>query len=466
VTWRPELPPGDALHTRLVAALNRDIEAGVLRPGDRLPPQRSLAERLRMSVGTVTKAFQEAERLGLVSGQVGRGTFVKGPGVNGATGHAAGEAATDRVIDLSVNVTPYAAASACFAETMRLLARRPDFHELLAYAPPAGVESHRKAAAIWLARTARFAALDASRLVMTGGGQQAMSLAFSVLCRPGDVILCEAATYYGMKALADHAGYVLHGVAMDEEGICPDALDRAARQTGARAAYLMPTVQVPTARTMGPQRRADILRVARDRKLPIVEDDHYALFAPPNRAGLVPLSQLAPDLCFYIASVSKTLAPGLRTGFLVAPTAADFDRIVHVLRSTAYANASFGSLVMTRWVEDGSAFAIADAMVREVTARWQLATAILDGANTRRFPLSPHLWLAFDELETERTAGRAQRAGVKVTPPELPLLDSKLISGLRICLGTPAARAELVLGLERLRRAVAGTAEIPSGAVI
>jgi DNA-binding transcriptional MocR family regulator len=461
VTWRPELPPGDALHARLVAALCRDIDSGVLRPGERLPPQRSLAERLQMSVGTITKAFQEAERLGLVTGHVGRGTFVKGPAA-----HAAGEAGTDRIIDLSVNITPYAAAAARFAETMHLLARRSDFNELLAYAPPAGVEAHRKAASLWLARTARFAEADASRLVITSGGQQAMSLAFSVLCRPGDVILCEAATYYGMKALAEHAGYVLRGVAMDEEGIRPDALDRAASQTGARAAYLMPTVQVPTARTMGPQRRADILRVARDRKLHIVEDDHYALFAPPNRAGLAPLSQLAPELCFYITSVSKTLAPGLRTGFLVAPSGAYFDRIVHVLRSTVYANTSFGSLVMTRWVEDGAAFVIADAMVAEITARWQLATGILDVANAQHFPVSPHLWLDLDELETERTAGRAQRAGVIVTPPELPLLDSKLISGLRICLGTPATRADLVLGLERLRGAVARTAEIPSGALI
>jgi hypothetical protein len=121
---------------------------------------------------------------------------------------------------------------------------------------------------------------------------------------------------------------------------------------------------------------------------------------------------------------------------------------------------------MTRWVEDGAAFVIADAMVAEITARWQLATGILDAAGVQHFPLSPHLWLPFDELETERTAGRAQRAGVKVTPPELPLLDSKLISGLRICLGTPATRAELVLGLERLRGAVARTAEIPSGALI
>jgi DNA-binding transcriptional MocR family regulator len=190
------------------------------------------------------------------------------------------------------------------------------------------------------------------------------------------------------------------------------------------------------------------------------------MFAPPEQSGIVPLAHLAPDLCFYIASVSKSLAPGLRTGFLVAPTQTYFERILHVLRSTVYANAGFGPLVMASWVEDGSGFAIAAAMLAEVTARWELAAGILSVAGEAGFPLSPHLWLPLDELETERTAGRAQRAGVIVTPPELPLLDPKLISGLRICIGAAANRIDIALGLERLRGAVGRTAKIPSNALI
>lgn len=461
MTWQPELPPGGALHIRLAAALRRDLQAGILKPGDRLPPQRILAERLGLSVGTVTKAFQEAERLGLVSGQIGRGTFVKG-----TTEARSDDARAGRMIDLSVNITPYEAAAARFNETVRHLARRSNTNDLLAYAPPAGTEASRKAACTWLARTANFDGAEARRLVITCGGQQALTLACAALCGPGDSILCEAATYYGMKALADHAGYRLHGVAMDEQGVVPDALDRAAAQTGARVAYLMPTVQVPTARTMSAPRRADIVRVARKRGLHIVEDDNYALFARRRQPGIAPLAQIAPDLCFYTASISKTLAPGLRTGFLVAPTQPMFDRVVHLLRSTVYANCGFGPLVMTRWVEDGSAFDIAEAMLQEVIARWKLAVSVIDPAGTARFPQSPHVWLALDELEAERTAGRAQRAGVTLTPPELPLLDSTLISGLRICIGAPKNRADLTVGLERLRGALSRHSEIPAIALI
>jgi DNA-binding transcriptional MocR family regulator len=458
--WRPELPDGESLHERLAAALQRDVGAGVLQPGERLPPQRVLAERLRMSIGTVTKAFREAERLGLVSGEVGRGTFVTGGGA------AAQEfSAGTRAIDLSVNTTPYEEASRRFAGTLRRLLRRPNVLELLAYAPPAGIETHRRAAGAWLARTARFDAVDSSRLILTCGGQQAMTLAFAVLCRPGDVILCEAATYYGMRALAEQAGYVLHGVAMDGEGVSPAALDKAAAETGARVAYLMPTVQVPTARTMGATRRADIIAVARKRRLHIVEDDNYAVFAPKGR-GFVPLSQLAPDICFYTASVSKTLTPGLRTGFLVAPTVDLFDRVIQALRATVYANGGFGPFVLAQWVEDGSGLAIVEAMIREVSARWKLAAGLLEPLGGAGFAVSPHIWLTLDELETERAAGRAQRAGVTVTPPELPLLDPSKISGLRICLGAPKSRAELAVGLERLRDVLARAPQVPLNALI
>ena len=450
--WRPKLAGRGPLHERLAASLQRDIEAGALKPGDRLPPQRMLADSLRISVGTVTKSYQEAERLGLVSGQVGRGTFVSGVPENAEI-----VASPAKIIDLSVNTTPLALAAARLPDTLRRLQRRPNASDLLAYAPPAGVEAHRRAACVWLARTAQFAGADWSRLVVTCGGQHAMSLAFAALCAPGDIILCEAATYYGMRALAEHEGYRLHGVAMDQEGIVPAALSEAAERTGARTAYLMPTVQVPTARTMGSRRRHDIVAIARKQRLTIVEDDHYPLFAPSAEPGLVPLAAIAPDLCCYLGSVSKSLSPGLRTGFLILPTQEQFSEVVHILRSTVYASSSFGPSIMAEWVEDGSAFDIAADMVKEVTARWKLATDLLDAADSTVFPLAPHLWLSLSELDTERVAGRAQRAGLTVTPPDLPLLDAKLISGLRVCLGAPRTRADIVLAMTRLRDVLGNT---------
>ena len=102
--WQPKLDPGSGpIYARIVAALERDVRLGAVDGGARLPPQRSLADHLNVSVGTVTKAYLEAERRGLVHAHVGRGTFVSLAGGQ----RTSGEAAHDRVIDLSLNIVPH-----------------------------------------------------------------------------------------------------------------------------------------------------------------------------------------------------------------------------------------------------------------------------------------------------------------------------------------------------------------------
>src|ERR1700722_6521267 len=99
--WLPQLDPGSApIYSRIVSALERDVRLGTVDGGARLPPQRALAEHLNVSVGTVTKAYLEAERRGLVHAHVGRGTFVSDSGSQRMAG------ARDRVVDLSLNVAP------------------------------------------------------------------------------------------------------------------------------------------------------------------------------------------------------------------------------------------------------------------------------------------------------------------------------------------------------------------------
>jgi DNA-binding transcriptional MocR family regulator len=447
--WRPKLDSGsDPIYARIVAALERDLRLGMVDGGARLPPQRSLADHLNVSVGTVTKAYLEAERRGLVHAHVGRGTFVS----QASTEPTADQAAHDRVIDLSLNVVPHAAAA------RRLLSMPPgkrtsDLLDGLAYSPAAGPDSHRRAAVTWLSRIANFEP-EWTRLLLTTGAQQAMSLVFGLLCRPKAAILCEAATFFGMQRLAEHGRYTLHGVAMDEEGLRPDMLDRAVKSTRARILYTMPTVQNPTSRTMGVGRREQIARIVRRHRLWVVEDDTYALFAPRGPRSVIPLAAMLPEQCFYIGSVSKSLSPGLRVGFLCCPAGPHFDALVKAVQATVYAPPALGGALFSRWVDDGSAFDIADAVKAEIERRVVLARTILGSRIADEIRLAPHFWLPMDELEAERTAGRALRAGVAVTAPSAAVLRPDLISGLRVCLGAASDIAALRLGIERLRTAL------------
>lgn len=459
MTWQPRLPAsGNTLHEKLIAALERDIADGVLQVGARLPPHRELAHHLGIGIGTVTKAYAEAERKGLLIAHVGRGSFVAGaPRADSVEGISGSR------IDMANNLPFLGPAEDRLSGALSQLRRRPELSSYAGYGPAGGFEAHRRAAAAWLARTAGFETVNWSNLVLCGGAQDATALVAAHLCKPGDTILTEAATFFGMKNLADYAGYRLHGVAMDEQGLEPEALDRAAKG-GARVLYTIPTLQNPTGRIIGAKRRAEIVRIARARDLWIIEDDVYGgLLSTP----LEPLATLAPERTFYINSASKTLAPGLRTGFLITPNATHFDQILRAIRARSVTGSALGSLIATQWIEDGTADAILAAVRTEMRARTRLAVDIL-GASVA--PLasehSLHIWLPMPELEAERTAGRALLSGVEMTSPSAPIIDRELIYGLRLCLGGAPNRATLETGLRAVAAAMTSSTSAPSRDVV
>ncbi len=455
-SWMPELAAGpEPIYERLIAALERDVASGRLAPGSKLPPHRELAHRLKLGVGTVTRAYAEAESRGLIAAHVGRGSFVadRAPVQPGA-GAAGGQN-----IDLARNTPPFGPAARRLAETLGKLRHRPDLAEHLHYAPPEGLEAHRRAGAAWLARTANFADLDWRRIVCCGGAQQGMTLALSTVCRPGDTVMTESATFFGFKSLAEHAGYRLRGLTMDEDGLRPDAIERAAAE-GARVLYTVPTLQNPTGRVMSLARRREVADMARRLNIWIVEDDIYAPYA--MEIGLPPLASLAPELTFYVSGVSKVLAPGLRTGYLLPPAGRLHDEVLQHVRAFNYAPPSFGCLIATQWIEDGTADTITQEIRRDVRTRMQLAETILDDAiEAPKAPQSLHLWLPMSELDAERVARRTLRDGVRVTPPSAPMVGDTAETGVRICLGAATDLAVLEKALLSVRAALSG--EIGAG---
>lgn len=448
--WTPSLPEtAEPIYQRLIAALDADIESGVLSAGTRLPPQRDLAYRLGLGVGTVTRAYSEAERLGMIHGQVGRGSFVADRGAG------LGKAASG-VIDLARNLPPLEPAERQLAAALAKLSRRRDLAECLTYPPVGGYEGHRRAGAQWLQQTSNYGPLDWRRVILCAGAQQGVAISLAALCRPGDAVIAEVATFAGLKTLAARGMYRLVAADMDREGLTPDALDRAAAQSGAKVAYLLP-VQNPTGRVMSLQRRQDILAVARRRDLMIVEDDLYGAYA--QTLGLPPLAALAPDRVCYVSGLSKSLAPGLRVGYVAAPSDGVAERVLEALRAVAFGGPTFGALIASQWIDDGAAFDIFAEVLRETQARTDIARRVLGAAlEPAAVPALPHLWLPLSELAAEQVAGRAMRGGVQVTPPRAMVLDDAPVTGLRLCLGPAHDRAALERGL-----AVVAAALSPDG---
>ena len=448
-TWRPHLESGPGtLHERLIDALRADIAGGVLSPGVRMPTHRELARILKIGVGTVSKFYAEAERLGLLTSRVGRGTFV----ANGRLD----ERRFEGPIDLTLNLPPSGPAASRLGATLARLGKRDDLANYIAIPPQPGLDRHRQAGAEWLKRWANLRDVDWRRLLVTNGAQHGMSLGFDAICRHGETILTDAVTFHGASAIADNRGFTMIGLPMDGEGLVPDALEDAVLRTGARVVYVQPTLQNPTARSMSLERREAIVRVARRHDLWLLECDVYS---PLARAGaarrgetveIVPIASLAPERTVYAGSVSKSFGAGLRVGFLVAPNETIFDRLCLGMRASIYSTGTLGPLVAAEWISDGSAEDILREVAGEAEHRSAIALRALGSAVEQpSYPASLHLWLPMSELAAERTAGRLLRQNVVVTPPSSFTITGELVSGLRLCLGSLPDQASLdrVLGI-------------------
>jgi DNA-binding transcriptional MocR family regulator len=447
--WQPNIAEGSApVYQRLIAALESALRSGRLAPGDRLPPHRQLARRLSLSVGTVSRAYGEAERRGLIASHVGRGSFV--------AGRSAARAAKsdDGILDMAHNVPPVAPAERRIGETLARLRQRGDIADGLSYVAPEGLAAVRHAGASWLRRRHGVSRAMAERVIQCNGGQHGLALAFAALARPGDTILCEAATYPGIRTLADHAGYRLEGVAMDARGIEPEAIARAARNTGAKALVLLPTLQNPTTVTLDADRRAEIVEVVRAHGLTIIEDEAYRVFADDGAPPA--FADLAPERTIMVAAISKSVAPGLRLGFLLPPDdAAMRDRLLLGIRALGYSPPSLGGLVFAQWEEDGAADHIADEVLAEAEARTALARAVLGAAvAVPGAGRSLHVWMPVPTIEAERFVARALRAGIALMPPDGPAVNESAPSGVRLCLCGVATRPALAEALDGIKAAL------------
>jgi DNA-binding transcriptional MocR family regulator len=452
--WTPTLDQaGGTLHQRLLGAIRNGIAAGTLPPGAQLPPQRALANRMGIGIGTVTRAYTEAERLGLLTSTVGRGTFVAQP-------ETVDEPSPDSPVDLSVNIQWLHPAAHFLPKAFERLQKQADARALLDFSPQAGFPAHRQALSEWLKHQSHFQGLNWQRLAIVTGAQQAMSLTVDELCVRGEVVLTEPAAFSGFLAIAAWKGVRCEAVAMDEFGMIPEALDEAVGRFHSRVLYLQPTLHNPTTRTMPMSRRDAIVAVARKHDLAIIEDDVYSALGLRSRRGprdIVPIATLAPERTWYCGSVSKSIGPGLRVGVIVVPDDRDMERLALGIRAQFYATNAIAPAIVTGWIHDGTAELILDHVADEARQRLRLAERMLGrAAETPSLDTSLKIWLPMPELAAERVANTALRRGIVLTPPQSMTVDGSLVSGLRVCLNT-VSRPRLEHGLRILSAVLADT---------
>lgn len=435
------------MYLALADRIAEDVAAGRLAPGTRLPTQRGLAHTLGIDLTTVTRGYDEARRRGLLSGKVGRGTYVVPTSRSG--GRAIGE--SESLTDLSLNLPPRLdpdVPGIALAKTLAELSKAVGTGTLLEYQNNAGTDADRAAGASWIGQ--RGAEPDANRVVVTSGAQHAISVLLSTLLAPGDTVLTEDLTYPGFRAAAEYLGLGVRGLPLDDEGITVDGFRKACR-AGAKVLYIQPTLHNPTTITTSAERRAALVKVARSHDVRIIEDDVYAALAesaPP------PLVTLAPDIVYYVASLSKAVAGGLRIGYVLAPTSQEAERIAAGVRVTTWMAAPLMAHIASDWVRSYVARDILKANRDEARRRQTLAARVFQNWAWRAQRTGYHGWLELPKpWSSAEFVTRARKSGVAITPADaFAVGDAGSVQAIRLSVTAARDISTLEIALDRLAR--------------
>lgn len=443
--WLPDLSRGDTPKYRaIVEAIAADLAAGRLAPGTRMPTHRDLAWRLGVTVGTVARAYAEAERQGLLSGEVGRGTFVRDPDHHDrALAQYLNDAADQRqgLINLAVNRPDGDQGAWAVGPVLARLARRGDLAALLAYRFESLSARHRAAGAAWLTRM-EGAAVTPELVAVTAGSQQAILAALSVMTVPGDAVAVEEYTYPGIKSAVSLMARTLMPVAMDAHGLIPDEVERAFAR-GAKVLYTTATVQNPLTATLSEDRRRAVAAAARRHGAYVIEDGVHRFLNP---AAPPPILVHAPERCVYLSTLSKSVSPGLRTAFAAIPPAlrAHFDAAIGALTLSLPTPLVEVACIL---IEEGQAFEIAEAQRREAEARAELAVAAL-GEGVRPQSPSFNVWLPLTvPWRSADFVAEAARRGVSIAPTDTFAVGRPLGDGVRLSVSCPPERDDVRRGL-------------------
>ena len=439
--WSPNIDKTETIAYRAIAnALARDIAAGVLVSGDRLPTQRTLAKQCSVTTGTIGRAYALAEEMGLISLEVGRGSFVRGMDGNPDFGDRA-----HPMINMGMTLPPRGANQVLFSKTLEKLSKRSDLEHLFWAGKAESTTRHRVNAAKWLSQ--RIACTE-QEVLICGGTQSALLMLLSAFAPSGGRLLVESVSFHGILAAAKLLQWELVPVPMDGEGLVPAKLQSIARRGD--LLYCTSTFQNPTTATMSQQRRDAVAEVVRKKRLVLIEDDVYGLALD---ASPLPIASQLDEDAFLISSLSKTFAVGLRLAFVKFPLRYR-EQLIGALRATNCFLSPLMVEMASMWIENKSVQKIISQNRLRAARRVEMAREILDGQRFACHAHGNHLWLELPHVwSSEALVRAAQESGVviqsalafAVNPSEAP-------NAVRLSLGAPLNETQLREGLIKIKR--------------
>ncbi|MBJ2220278.1 aminotransferase-like domain-containing protein [Pseudomonas sp. MF7453] len=437
-----------ARYKSLVDTFAEAIRSGRMPAGTRLPTHRQLAAEHGLALVTASRVYSELEAMGLVSGETGRGTFVRE--ITLPPGQGSGQmTVAPGLLDLNFNYPSLPGQAELLRTALRQLALSGDLEALLRYQPHAGRVHERAAMARHLLN--RGLTVAAEQVLVVSGAQHGLAVSLMTLLKPGDVIAVDALTYPGFKALAETLHLEIVAIPVTTAGPNLDHLHSLCRQRPVRAVYSMPTLHNPLGWVLSREQRERLVAIARQHNLMIVEDGAYAFLAEDAPA---PLAALAPERTVYVGGLSKNVAAGLRIGFIAAPSAW-VSRLERTIMATTWSVPGVMSAIAVAWLEDGTVAQLEAQKRADAQARQALAAQVLTGVRYVSHPSSYFLWLPLaEEARADQVAMTLQREGICVSTAEPFAVSAQVPHALRLALGS-VPMAQLRGALETIRNVVA-----------
>ena len=394
-------------YLKLADTVAAEIASGELKPGDRLPPQRSFAYERKIAVSTASRVYTELLRRGLVVGEVGRGTFVSGNARRPVT--ATMTEPRDARIDLEINYPMLPTQSALIARSLAGLEQPEALEAALRQGTSSGTQTARNISADFLSGNGWSARPE--QIVFTANGRQSIAAALAAIVPPGGRCGVEALSYPFIKGIAARLGVTLVPLAMDEHGVRPDAVEKASREAHLAALYIQPRVQNPLGITMPASRRADLSQIVEKLGLIMIEDAVYGFLDDE-----APLAALAPNSCVLVDSLSKKVAPGLALGFIIPPPRLR-ESIMASVRSGGWTASGYSFAAAQRMMADGTAAELVRLKRIDAQRRQQMAAERLAGFEIQANPNSYHLWLTLPpQWRSQTFVTAAARRDIALTP--------------------------------------------------
>lgn len=435
------------VYLSLAQAIIREIESGKLAAGERLPTHRELSESLGLSLGTVTRALGVVSQQGLIEARPRRGTFVVGLGTRRAGDTGGKPKNYQRFVDLGTNTHVPAQFTERLAETFSALAAdKKTLHEVDHYLPTGGLLRHRQAAAAWLSDEEFPVAPE--QVLICDGTQNALAAVLLAFSHPGDTVLTEELTYPGMHLLARVLGLELVGLPVDQDGLTVDGLRHALSGSTAKFLFCTPTLQTPTCSIMPPERRWAIADIAKESGVLIIEDAVYADIMPDRPA---PIAAWSRQQSVLITSLSKTVAQGLRVGFMVSDQRHMPD-LRRSLQSIAFTGPNLMAEIACRWFVDGTAAGLIRDHRNIIRSREAIARECFVGFDYVSHPFSSHSWLRLGaRWDPSSFNTRCNSEGIGLRPSnDFAVTAGSGPQGVRITLGAADTDSELRSCLSRV----------------